>query len=144
MLHQFVSAALYLSCDSLCAISYLSTCYIQDDKVSLLESFFEENKFSLCYHDIHHIMIGTFFTYSSSTLFSYIFTAATLILEHATFLFSSGIEQGPALHQAQLQYIQFGLSSAAAQFPAAFQNYSDLEFLQFILNNRLLTKQVVH
>ena len=60
-----------------------------------------------------------------------------LILEHATILFSSGSSQELALHQAQLQYIQFGLSSAATQFPAAFQNYSDTEFIQFILNNRL-------
>ena len=82
------------------------------------------------------------FSYSPSTLFSYILTAVTLILEHATILFSFGNRQESALHQAQLQYIQFQLSSAATQFPAAFQNYSDAEFIQFILNNRLLAKQV--
>lgn len=61
----------------------------------------------------------------------------TLILEHATILFSSGQRQKSALDQAQLQYLRFGWSSAKAQFPAAFQNYSDTEFIQFILNNRL-------
>lgn len=66
----------------------------------------------------------------------------TLILEHATILFSSGSEQESALNQAHLQYIQSGIFSAATQFPAAFQNYSDTEFIQFILNNRLLAKQV--
>ena len=65
-----------------------------------------------------------------------------LILEYATKLTSSGEEQESALHQAQLQYIQFGPSSAATQFPAAFQNYSDAEFIQFILNNCLCSKQV--
>jgi hypothetical protein len=65
-----------------------------------------------------------------------------LILEHATILFSSGSCQESALHQAQLQYIQFGLSSVVTQFHAAFQDYSDAEFIQFILNNRLLEKQV--
>ena len=57
----------------------------------------------------------------------------TLILKHATILFSSGSTQDSALRQAQLEYIQFGLSSGAAQFPASFQNYSDAEFIHFIL-----------
>ena len=82
-------------------------------------------------------MIGTFFLFFLSML-SYIFLAATLILEHATILISSGNSQDSALHQAQLQYIQFGLPNAAAQFPAAFQEYSDMEFIQFILKNRLI------
>ena len=71
-------------------------------------------------------------------LFSYIFTAVILILEHATILFSSGRGQESALHQAQSQYLLFGLSSSATQFPADFQSYSDKEFIQFILKNRLL------
>ena len=95
-----------------------------------------QHKFSLHYDDIHHIMIGIIFLLFFSW-FSYIFTAVTLILEHATILFSSGRRQELALHQAQLKYLQFGQSSAKAQFPAAFQNYPDTEFTQFILNNRL-------
>ena len=63
-----------------------------------------------------------------------------LILEHATLLLSSGSSRDIALLQAQSQYIQFGLPSAASQFPAGFQEYSDAEFIQFILKNRLLTK----
>ena len=70
-------------------------------------------------------------------IFSYNFPAVTLILEHATLLLSSGSSQDSALLQAQLQYIQFGLPSATIQFPAAFQEYSDAEFIQFILTNRL-------
>lgn len=58
-----------------------------------------------------------------------------LILDHATLLLSSG-SKDQALPQAQLHYIQFGLPSSAAQFPAAFQEYSDAEFLHFILKNR--------
>ena len=65
-----------------------------------------------------------------------------LILEQATLLLSSGISQNSALLQAQLEYIQFGLPSAANQFPAAFQEYSDAEFIQFILKNRFLSKTV--
>ena len=78
----------------------------------------------------------------TSQEFSYIFIAVTLILEHATILSSFGSRQELALHQAQSQYIQFGFSGAATQFPAAFQNYSDAEFIQFILNNCFLVKQV--
>ena len=100
----------------------------------ILKSF--QYKFSLHYDDIHHIMIGIIFLLFFSW-FSYIFAAVTLILEHATILFSSGRRQDLALHQAQLKYLQFGRSSAEAQFPAAFQNYPDTEFTQFILNNRL-------
>lgn len=84
-------------------------------------------------------MIGIFFLIFIF-LFSYIFLAATLILEHATVLLSSGSSQDLALHQAQLQYIQFGLPSAATQFPAGFQEYSDAEFIQFILKNCLPLK----
>lgn len=73
-------------------------------------------------------MIGTF-----------IFTAVILILDHATLLLSSG-NKDQALPQAQIHYIQFGLPIAAAKFPAAFQEYSDAEFLQVILNNCCLAK----
>ena len=68
-------------------------------------------------------------------MFSYIFLAAVIILEHATFLLPSGIGQETALLQAQSHYIQFGLPIAAAQFPAGFQEYSDVEFMQFIFEN---------
>ena len=61
----------------------------------------------------------------------------TLILEHATLLLSSGSSQDSALLQAQLQYVQFGLPSATTHFPAVFQEYSDAEFIQFILKTRL-------
>jgi hypothetical protein len=84
-------------------------------------------------------MIGTFFLLFLF-LFSYIFLAATLILEHVTPLLSSGRSWDSALLQAQLQYIQLALTSSAIQFPAGFQEYSDAEFIQFILKNRLLTK----
>ena len=87
-------------------------------------------------------MIGTFSYSSFSGLFSYIFTAVILILKHATILFSRGSKQDLALHQAQLQYIQSGLSSAATRFPGAFQNYSDAEFAQFILNSAPLANVV--
>jgi hypothetical protein len=74
-------------------------------------------------------------------MFSYVFLAVTFILEHATHLLSSGTSQDSALLQAQLQYIQSGLPSAAAtQFSDVFQEYSDAEFIQFILKNRLLMK----
>ena len=157
--HQVVSAAPCLSYYPMlfwyCFLS-LSTYNIQNQIVAFFKKFVKmvglpfvslivfkpfQNKFSLHIHDIHHIMIGTLF-YSSSGLFSYIFTAVTLILEYATILLSSGSTWKSALHQAQLQYIQFGLSSAATQFHAAFFNYSNAEFIQFILNNRLLAEQV--
>ena len=86
-------------------------------------------------------MIGSFFLLFLSAIFN-IFIAVILILEHATILSSSG-NQEAALQQAQLQYIQLGMSISAAQFPAAFENYTDTEFIQFILNNRLPVKQVL-
>jgi hypothetical protein len=82
--------------------------------------------------------------YSSYSFFSYfhifIVLAVTLILEQATVLLSSGSSQNSALHQAQSQYIKYGLSNAAVQFPAAFQEYSDTDFIRFILKNRLPAK----
>jgi len=97
---------------------------LYERKVSLLKSFVETDKFSLHYHDIHHIMI-----------------AVILILEHATLLLFSAerSSQDSALLQAWLQYIQFE-PSTATKFPAVFQEYSDAEFIQFILKNRLLKK----
>lgn len=86
-------------------------------------------------------MIGSFFLLFLSAIFN-IFIAVILILEHATILSSSG-NQEAALQQAQLQYIQLGMSISAVQFPAAFENYTDTEFIQFILNNRLPVKQVL-
>ena len=86
-------------------------------------------------------MIGTFFLLFLFII-SYILLAVILILEHATLLLFSGNSQetqDSALLQAQLQYIQYGLPSAT-QFPAYFQEYSDAEFIQFILKNRLLAK----
>ena len=83
-------------------------------------------------------MIGTLFILSLF-IFSYIFIAVILILEHATLLLSSESSQDSALHQAQLQYIQFGFPSTT-QFPAVFQEYSNAEFIQFILKNRLHAK----
>jgi hypothetical protein len=118
----FFSSIFFLDVVSWCCFLSLSTCNFQDQEVSLLRSFVEtvshlffpspltvfkpfQNKFSLHYHDIHHIMIGTFFLLFLF-IFSYIFIAVILILEHATFLLSSGTSQMKALHQAQLQYIQ--------------------------------------
>jgi hypothetical protein len=57
-------------------------------------------------------------------------------------LLSSDTSQDLALLQAQLQYLQSGLPSAAIQFPDGFQEYSDVEFIQFILKNRLITKHI--
>ena len=85
-------------------------------------------------------MIGIFF-FLFSFHNSYNFLAATLILDHATFLLSSGHSQDLALYQAQIKYIQSGLPSAITQFPAVFQDYSDAEFIQFILNNRLFANR---
>ena len=76
----------------------------------------------------------------SSVIYILIFSAVTLILEHATLLLFSGCNQDSALLQAQLKYIQFGQTIAATQFPAVFQEYSDAEFIQFILKNRLPAK----
>ena len=64
----------------------------------------------------------------------------TLILEHATLLLSSGSSRDSALRQARTQYIKFGLRNIATQFPAAFQEYTDNDFIQFILKNRLLAE----
>jgi hypothetical protein len=61
-------------------------------------------------------------------------------LENVTFLLYYGGSWDSALPQALLQYIQFGLPSATTQFPAGFQEYSDAEFKQFILKNRLPAK----
>jgi hypothetical protein len=60
-----------------------------------------------------------------------------LILDHATILHSSGTDHYLALDQAQSQYLRFLRASTTNQFPAAFQDYSDTEFLQFVLDNRL-------
>jgi hypothetical protein len=52
-------------------------------------------------------------------------------------LLSSGTKIIQALKEAQSKYMQFAHPAAASQFSAAFQHYSDTEFIQFILNNRL-------
>jgi hypothetical protein len=36
--------------------------------------------------------------------------------------------------------MEFAHAAAASQFPAAFQYYSEAEFVQFILDNRLHSK----
>jgi hypothetical protein len=71
---------------------------------------------------------------------AHIFLAVILVLDYATILHSYGTERHLALDQAQSQYLDFLHASTTSQFPAAFQHYSDTEFLQFILNNRLSLK----
>jgi len=82
-----------------------------------------QNYFSLDPNDLHPIIIGVI-----------------LILEHATLLYSSHLEKYLALDQAKSQYLYLIHACIIKQFFAPSQNYSDAEFLQFILHNRLPSK----
>ena len=162
LLCQYVSAALSPYLSATCAVVLLFLILIKysesesfppqvicrkNSKVifsipdSIKTIFFSETVFpSLLWHTSHYDWY-LFLTFPFYILI--IFPAVTLILEHATCLLSSGDIQDSALLQAQLQYIEFGLPHAQTRFPAAFQEYSDAEFIQFILETRLLTKQVL-